>query len=143
MWYVLSVVLLCPVGCNGAPPPRQIANSTVPAHSLRDRFVGEWRADTDTSPLILQSRPDGSVVIELPNVSWDYVINNVRWEGDQLCFDVYGYVKNREAIIDGYDGTRYRWVLMVTENPDRLKRSQHWEKQTTPPIEDELKRGRG
>lgn len=133
----LAFALLCLIGCNRAPPPRQTADPSVPAHTFRERFVGRWQAP-DTSVVVIEDR-DGSVVIEPPvSLDWDNVINNVRWEGNRLCFDIYQYGKAKENI-KGYDGARNEVVLTTTDDPDRLTRSVRGERSGDPTIE-ELKR---
>jgi hypothetical protein len=115
----LAFTLLCFIGCDRGPPPRQIADPSVPAHTLRERFVGQWQHPARTM-IVLTAHPEGAVQIEYPSPDWDNVINNVRWEGDRLCFDLYQYGKPKERI-KGYDGTRSKVELSMTDEPDLLK----------------------
>ncbi len=92
----LVLVILC-VGCgedaSSVPSrvPRQPSDPFVPKHPRRQVFVGEWAQDGDTEFIIHRDK-EGRVLIDVPkNLVWDSVVNNVRFEGDSLCFDQYMY----------------------------------------------------
>jgi hypothetical protein len=80
--------------------------------------VGEWQ-NPARAMIVVTAHPEW-VEIEQPSAEWNNVINNVRWEGDRLCFDIYQYGKPNERI-KGYDGKGTKVELSLTDDPDILK----------------------
>jgi hypothetical protein len=96
MMYGWSLVFLLFVlnGCTPGTPAvgRETAAPVIGPHPGLARFVGEWADEKGDTSYIIASNPDGSVTISLPrSQDWDAVINNVRFDGTTLNFDVYMY----------------------------------------------------
>lgn len=117
------------VACDGKPPEsnRQPSRPVVPPHPLREEFLGKWRFGVGAR-FVIEEKPGGRVTVRSPAApSHMLIINNVRWEGDALRFDEYGYSDRREtpSVINptGEDPTNGRlteMTLKLTDNPDQM-----------------------
>jgi hypothetical protein len=96
----LLIFALALAGC-GRPAPvnrtaRQPSAPVVPTDPNIDRYVGHWAGD-DGVELSITRNADGSATISLPpNAAWDAVVNNVRFDGSTLRYDLYMYYRGKE-----------------------------------------------
>lgn len=115
-----------------APTPRvarQPSAPEVPPHDKRDRFFGDWGSEGEVEFSILQAEDQSVVIRESDNSDWVSVVNNVRWEGDELHFDLYMYYTGDInfgteffSINDHpYSGVRNSIVLRLGDDPQRLR----------------------
>lgn len=108
-----------PAGAEEQQAARQASEPAVPDHPLRERFIGRWQSEGETV-LVIEARSDGGVVIRTPGATpWESVINNVRFEGEVLCYDEYVYLDEMPG--HPYSGVRNAIALTLTGDPDRLK----------------------
>jgi len=126
---------------------RKNAAPEVPPHPLLARYLGEWQVKGETV-LAIATSSGGTVTIQSKqSPPWESVINNVRWEGDELRYDEYNYYTGPEDFTTvsnptgehPYSGVKNEMRLMLTDRPNRLKQSVttiH----TPQPIEDVLTR---
>lgn len=108
---------------------RQPSAPVVPSDPSLGLYVGDWAGD-DGLELSITRNADGSAAISLPpNPAWDSVVNNVRFDGTNLKYDLYMYYKGKEDFTTitntvgdhPYSGVRNEVTLSRGEAPNTLK----------------------
>lgn len=94
-------------GCSPERVPRVESRPEVPHHPRRSDYLGTWRSQgSGEIALHIESDERGRVLIRGPaNDAWDSVINNVRFEGDDLVYDQFNYFKGDDDFSDLQHGT--------------------------------------
>ncbi|MCA9041179.1 MAG: hypothetical protein KDA65_12575 [Planctomycetaceae bacterium] len=92
--FVLVAMLLIVGGCvSGSKRVSRVASDpVVPEHEMREQFIGTW-VDEDGEPnCVVKKLENGDIVVdEESNEYWESVVNNVRIEEGELCYDLYNY----------------------------------------------------
>lgn len=90
-------------------------------------LLGAWLEQGSDRPLTITRNPDKSVTVDHPYPTdlWDSVVNNVRFESDQLCYDVYHYYDGPDSFATEtgdhpYSGKRNEIAIIPGPSPDRL-----------------------
>lgn len=120
-------------GCDKPGPTNRVARQpsapVVPNDPNVGSYVGDWAGDEGLE-LSIKQNADGSAAISLPpNPAWDSVVNNVRFDGASLKYDLYMYYKGKEdfktitnTVGDHpYSGVRNEVTLSKDEAPNTLK----------------------
>jgi hypothetical protein len=132
----LLILALALAGCSKSAPANRVARQpsapVVRGDPNLGIYIGDW-AGADGLELSIIRNTDGSATISLPpNAAWDSVVNNARFEGSSLKYDLYMYYKGKEdfptitnTVGDHpYSGVRNEVTLSKTNAPDTLK--QRW-----------------
>lgn len=131
----IVVVLALVAGCNDAPSnrvPRQAAAPVIAADPRLSRFIGDWGAENGApAEFSITQNADGSATIRQPygdGSGFDSVVNNARFDGDALRYDVYFYYtgdtdyhEDEDSIGDHpFSGQRNEVTLTVDKVTDTL-----------------------
>jgi len=129
----LLIFALAVAGCGKPAPSNRVARQpsapVAPNDPKLAAYVGDW-AGKDGVELSITRNADGSVTISLPpNVAWDSVVNNVRFDGPNLRYDLYMYYKGKEDFTTisntvgdhPYSGVRNEVTLSNGDAPNTLK----------------------
>jgi hypothetical protein len=97
---LLLFLALAVTGCSGSTPSDRVARQqsapVIASDSRLSPYIGDWAGD-DGLELSIKRNADGSATVSLPpNSVWDLVVNNVRFDGTSLRYDLYFYYKGKE-----------------------------------------------
>jgi hypothetical protein len=76
---------------------RQPSQPVVPIHPKLDSFLGNWEAAGELECSIVREENGDVVIRPVATGIWESVVNNVRFDGDKLCFDRYLYYTGNET----------------------------------------------
>ncbi len=120
--FLVCTVLGC--GSNTYRVARVPSNPIVPEHPLREQLIGSWLSEGEVA-LTVTYTSDGKVVIESPeDTVWENVVNNVRFEGNELHYDhFYYYIGSENFSMPGnvsgdhpFSGVCNRSVILPLED---------------------------
>lgn len=130
---VSLLIAVAIVGCGKTTSTNRVARqNSAPVIASDARiaaFVGDWAGD-DGVELSIARSADGSATISVPsNAEWEAVVNNVRFEGTSLRYDLYLYYAGSEDFrtitnVVGdhpYSGVRNEVTLTPGDGPNELE----------------------
>lgn len=128
---LLIILAMCVVGCDRGPSSnrvtRQSTSPTIANDARLVAFIGDWAEGGNPSISIVRNA-DGSATVFHPygkDSLFDSVVNNVRFDGEKLCYDVYYYYNGEHVFPSGvgdhpFSGKRCQVTLETGKGPDRL-----------------------
>lgn len=97
----------------------------IPVNTNISRYIGKW-ADQKNKVVQIEIRMDpagNAVLFHESNENWNYLYNDVRWEGDELHYQNFAYSTKPSLFTHPFHKSMHRSILAPLEDANRIKRS--------------------